>query len=555
MRIRALSICFTLLFCSPFAALAQNAVTASSRITAVTVFADRAQVTRQASVTLKAGSNLVTLENMPQLMLEESLRADGKGSGPARIAGVALRNVYLDRTRDPRVRELEDEITKVNRKIEAVEARRKGLAAERAFIDSIRVGWGERISKDLGAGKPSVAELADAARFVADNSGKIEEQMYEAEAAKKPLQEQLAALKKELEQNRADRMREVRAVQVSIDAEREMRFDLDLTYLVHQASWTPLYDVRLSPSAKDAALTYRAQVWQKTGEDWPGVKLTLSTASPASGGAAPELSPWHIAFYEPPRPMPIMARSKMEVGSAFAAPAPPPAAEPVFGGAPAQDRMEPAGFVPAEVGQGETSVQFQVAQPVDVPADGTRAVSVIATATVPVIAEYVTVPKLSPRVYLKSTVTNRTAFPLLAGEVNIFNDATFVGKSLLKTVASGEEFDLYFGSDDQVKVKREVARVKKKGGIIAGGSVTYHVSIELEDFKQRGVTVALKDQQPLPGNAEIKVGVEDAAPKPSETKEDGTLVWRVELAPGEKKKVTYDLVIEYPKGKELVGLE
>ncbi|MBJ6751109.1 mucoidy inhibitor MuiA family protein [Geomonas anaerohicana] len=553
MKMRMLSLSLLLFLSSSLALAAPTTTqTAPSRITAVTVYADTAQVTRQASVALKAGTNLVTLENLPQLMAEESLRAEGKGTGRARIAGITVKNVFLDRSKDPRVRELEDEIARLNRKVEAIEARRKALGAQRAFVDSIRVGWGERISKELGLGKPTAAELSEAVRFVGDNTGKIEEELYDAEAAQKPLQEQIAALRKELAQYRAEPQKEVRSVQVAIEAERDMKFDLELSYLVAQASWLPAYDVRLAPDGKEALLTYRAQVWQKSGESWQQVKLTLSTASPAAGGGAPELTPWHISFYEPPRPMPYLSR-KMAVGAA--APAPAPVQEPTFGGAPAEDRMEPAGFVPAEVAQGQTSVQFQVALPVDVATDGTRATSVIAAETVPVTLEYVTVPKLSPRVYLKSTVINRTPFPLLAGEASIFNDATFVGKSHLKTVASGEEFDLYFGSDDQVKVKREVARVKKKGGIISGSSVTYHVTIDVENFKQRPVTVFLKDQQPLPSNAEIKVAVEDAAPKPSETKEDGTLVWKVELAPSEKKKVSYDLVIEYPKGRELVGLE
>lgn len=551
MKARSIMLGLLSLLCPPLTLAAQTTeLPAASRITAVTVFSDRAQVTRQASVALKAGTNLVTLENMPQLMMEQSLRAEGKGAGRARIAGITVKNVFLDRTRDKRVRELEDEITRLTRQVEGIEARRKALAAQRAFIDSIRVGWGERISKEMGAGKPTAAELTDAVRFVGDNTGKVEEQLYAAEAEKKTLADRIAALRRELEQNRADRMKEVRSVQVAVEAERDMKFDLNLTYLVSQASWAPSYDVRLAPDGKEAGLTYRAGVWQKTGEDWPGVKLTLSTASPESGGGAPELTPWRISFYEPPRPLPYLARGKM------AAPASAPMPAQDFAGAPmAEERMEPAGFVPAEVAQGQTSVQFQVAQPVDVTTDGTRSVSVIATETVPVSAEYVTVPKLSQRVYLKSTVTNRTPFPLLAGEVSIFNDAVFVGKSDLKTIASGEEFDLYFGSDDQLKVKREMARVKKKGGIISGSSVTYQVGIQLENFKSRPVTVTVKDQQPLAGNAEIKVQLDDAAPKPSETKEDGTLVWKVELAPGEKKKVSYDLVIEYPKGRELVGLE
>ncbi|WP_026840384.1 mucoidy inhibitor MuiA family protein [Citrifermentans bremense] len=544
--------CLILVLCSPFATSAQTTnLEARSAIQSVTVFSDRAQVTRRATLSLKAGTNLVSFDNLPQVLDEDSLRAVGKGAAPARIAGITVKRVFLDRARDQRVRELEDEIAALTRQVESIEAKRKALASQRAFIDSIRVGWSERISKELSAGKPTAAELGEAVRFVGDSVGKVEQQLYEAEAAKKPLNEKIAALRKELEQNLANRHREVKSAQVAIEAQQDLKFDLDLSYLVSQATWEPLYDVRLGADGKEAELVYRAQVAQKTGENWPGVKLSLSTAAPEVGGGAPELSPWHISFYEPPRPMAYAGRAMKEM----AAPAPAPMAADAYPMEAREDRVEEAQPLTSDVAQGQTSVLFQVVQPVDVPSDGTRAGSIIASEKVPISAEYLTVPKLSPRVYLKSKVRNKTPYPLLAGEVNIFNDATFVGKSRLKTISSGEEFDLYFGSDDQVKVKREAARVAKKAGLISGNNVTYHVVIELENFKKRGVALTLLDQQPLPSNAEIKVKLEDADPRPSGIKEDGTLEWKLNLAPGERKKVSYDIVIEYPKGRELAGME
>ena len=546
-------ICFLLLLFTPSTLPAQAAtsLSAKSRIDAVTVFSDRAQITRSASLSLKSGANLVAFENLPRLVAEDSLRAVGKGTGRARIAGITVKSVFLERAQEKRVRELEEEIAALSRKVESLEARRKALISQRAFIDSIRVGWGERISKELSLGKPTTAELGEAVKFVGEGVGKVEEQLYDADAAKKPLTERMAALKKELEQNRGDRLKEVRSVLVAIEADRDMKFDLDLSYLVGQASWEPAYDVRLAAHGKEAELAYRAQVRQKTGEDWSAVKLSLSTATPEAGGGAPELVPWHISLYEPPRPLPYASRARKDA----------PAPAPMTGGAmeslgrmelPA-DQMEQAFPITSEVAQGQTSVLFHVAQPVDIPADGTRSGSIIAVEKVPVTAEYVTVPKLSQRVYLKSVVTNKTPYPLLAGEVNIFNDEVYAGKSHLKTVSSGEEFDLYFGADDQIKVKRDLVKVRKKAGLLGGNSVSYNVTVELENFKNRAVTVSLLDQLPLAGNAEIRVNLENASPRPGETREDGTMVWKIELAPGEKKKVSYDIVIDYPKGRELAG--
>lgn len=533
----------------PAALLAETSISANSRISAVTVFADRAQVTRNAAVFLKKGSNFVLFENLPQLMVDDSIRVEGKGAGRAGVAGITLKKVFLEKVQEKRVRELEEEIASLTRKIESIDAKRKALSAQRAFIDSIRVGWSERISKELAAGKPTTTELNEALKFVGENVGKVEEQQNDAEAAKKPLQDRIAALKQELEQSRTEQMKEVRAVQVAVDADRDMTFNLDLSYLVHQARWEPSYDVRLAPDGKEAELVYRAQVWQRTGEDWPGVKLSLSTAAPEVGGGAPELTPWHISLWEPPVITPYPVRT-YKAAPAPAAPAP-QAEGRVLGAAP--DQVEQAIPVIAGVTEGQTSVLFNVPTPADVPTDGTRSGSIVATRRVPVTLEYVTVPKLSQRVYLKSEVVNKTPYPLLAGEANIFNDAVFVGKAELKTVASGEDFTLFFGADDQVKVKREVAKVNKKGGLIGSNSISYHVTMELENFKKRSVAVSVLDQKPLPGNAEIKVEVEDASPKPAETKDDGTIIWKLDLAPGEKKKVSYDILVDYPKGRRLVG--
>jgi len=552
MKFRLTTVSLLLLLCSSASVFADTqAISAASRISAVTVYADRAQVTRSCQLSLKAGTNLVSFDALPLAMAEDSIRAEGTGAGRARIAGITVKTVFLERLQEKRIHELEQEIQALSRKVESIEARRKALAAQRAFIDSIRVGWGERISKELTLGKPSTAELGEAAKFVGDGVGKVEEALYDAEAAKKPLQDQLGALQKELEQARGNRNKEVRSVEVAIEADRAMAFSLTLSYLVADAHWEPTYDVRLAADGTSAELAFRAQIWQRSSEDWPGVKLSLSSARPEAGGAPPELSPWQVSLYEPPRPTPLGARAK-----SARAPSPAPImtleAQPFAESADGGERALP---LSAQVDEGQTSVLFNVVQPVDIPADGTRAGSVIAITKVPVTAEFLAVPKLSPRVYLKSEVRNSTDYPLLAGQVNVFNDAIFTGKSYLKTVAAGENFDLFFGADDQLKVKREVAKVRKKAGLLGSNTLSYRCTVELENLKKRAVTVTLLDQLPLAGNAEIKVSLDEARPKPDETRPDGRLLWKVQLAPGEKKKIGYDIVIEYPKGRDLAGVE
>ncbi|MBJ6723512.1 mucoidy inhibitor MuiA family protein [Geomesophilobacter sediminis] len=545
-----------LLFALPCAAGADVRLTADSRITAVTVFADRAQVTRKASLQLSPGINLITFEALPQFLAEDSLRAEGKGTGKAIISGLTVKNVFVERIAEKNIRDLEDQIRALQEKIEKIEARRKGLVAQKAFIESIRVGWGERISHELAAGKPTAAELGEAAKFVGEGTGKVEEQIFQADAEKKPLTDRIAALKKQLEQARGERKKQVRTVEVAVETTKAMLFDIELSYVVSQARWEPAYDVRLAADGREAELTYRGMVWQQSGEDWKNVKLALSTASPEIGGAPPELSPWHVSFYVPPRPMMYEPRAAMKsampmelAGRAAAMPAPAPEAEA------APEPQEPALPQSALVSEGQSSVLFNIVAPADIPADGTKQATVIAVAHLPVTADFITVPKLSQHVYLKSEVTNDTLFPLLAGAANIFNDTTFTGKETLRTIAAGEKFDLFFGADHQIKVKRESTKVRKEGGLLSSNRVSYRSVVELENLKKRGVTVKVLDQLPIPGNEEIKVSLAEAEPRPSVAKNDGTQIWTVNLAPGEKKRITYEITIEYPKGKEVTGIE
>src|SRR5262245_60117414 len=50
-----------------------------------------------------------------------------------------------------------------------------------------------------------------------------------------------------------------------------------LGYLVGSASWRPQYRLRGAADNAPVRLEYLASVVQQTGEDWPGVRVTLST--------------------------------------------------------------------------------------------------------------------------------------------------------------------------------------------------------------------------------------------------------------------------------------
>src|SRR5262245_20325334 len=92
-----------------------------SRITAVTVYSDRAIVTRTYSSELTVGEHVLTFENLPAALLDQSLQASGRGVASATILDVSAKNVVSETSPNERIKALEEEI--------------KGLARQRRVLD------------------------------------------------------------------------------------------------------------------------------------------------------------------------------------------------------------------------------------------------------------------------------------------------------------------------------------------------------------------------------------------------------------------------------------
>lgn len=522
-------------------AVEPKAIRAASEITEVVVYPDRAMTTRNSSLTLEPGSYAVILHSLPASLLDDSVRVEGSGSAKVKIAGVQVNRVFLDQVPNERSRKLEEEIRSLRDKAGAIDARLAGIASQKAFLESIRVGYGERISKDLTAAKPAPAELEQMLKFLGGSLLALANEARGAEAEKAALVARIDALERELDQIQGEGRKESVSVEALLDVTKGGTAMLALSYVVPQASWEPAYDVRLAGEGKQVELTYRALIRQKTGEDWKDARIALSTARPAAGGNPPELHSWRLAFprYAPPPPAaaPMLYRQKSMAMAEM-------------------DSQDEEAFAPEpmRVEAKRTSVLFHLPRKTTVPADGFPHGAVITVDSLPVIPDYLAVPKLSPLVYLKATVTNAASYPLLAGKTGIFLDGNFTGSGFIKEVAPNDTFDLFFGADEGFRVKRDEVKRHKEAGFLGKNRMTYRYRIEIGNFKKEQQTVTVLDQLPVAADEEIKVKLLEAHPQPEVTPDTGRLKWTVPLKPQEKKEITFEFEVEYPKDRDVSGL-
>ena len=284
---------------------------AKSEMTAVTVYTDRAVVTRSAGLELAAGVGgapgviEVLFEKLPAILLDQSLQVSGRGTAQVTILDVTARAVYVDFTPNERVKVIEDELRGLAKQRRVLDDRGAVLKSQESSLSKLETAATTAPNKD-SAPRLTIEESAKFLTFLEEQRGKFLTERQSLDTQLEELAAKTEAAQRKLNELRGAGGRSFKTVTVRIDATTAGKLDLTLAYTVPGASWTPSYDARVNSNEKTIALAYHGLVRQNTGEDWKDVALTLSTARPGLGGAVPKLDPWGVDVFVP-RPMPAAA--------------------------------------------------------------------------------------------------------------------------------------------------------------------------------------------------------------------------------------------------------
>ncbi|CAE6461219.1 unnamed protein product, partial [Rhizoctonia solani] len=411
-----------------------NAAEQDDSIEAVTVFqSNRAEIKRRVNLDLKKGQNHVHIERLPSCLNGDSIRVDGTGT--AVIFDVVYHAPsYSSSSSD------DESVTTARRTLETLQKERDVAREQSQFLAS----YGKTLdSKNVN--------IEDVQRFL-DIFGP--RQIGVAKRIQE-LDVQIGKASKELDEARSkayqDKQGEKRGTRVTVTvlAETDGKAELMLTYVVSNASWTPLYDIRAaiakSPEATSKMmLHYRASITQTTGENWPEVALTLSTASPQLGSTVPKLSSWKIGI--PALALPAgqgatrtkqtarevaMLDLEVEVDDdreesdddmGFG----------LFDGYETYATPQMASRKAHVATAGVLSATFSIPGRSDIPSEEGSHKVVVAVLDLEAELEWICVPREKESVFLTCNVINSSEFTLLPGEASVFMDDNFVSKSRIE---------------------------------------------------------------------------------------------------------------------------
>lgn len=523
-----------------------------TQLVAVTVYPDRARLSRQGSLSLEAGSHSLEIPDLPLQLNPDSVRARARGTARSRLLGVQVERRFFTETPAEAVRQLEAEVETLQDESSRLDARVEAAKHYRTVLDLLS-GHTETYATALAAGEIGVAEQLAQFEGLRAHSEKLSAELLDLAGRKRELERRLQKAQNELKRQQNARPRERYTAIVEVELLEAGSLEVEISYVISGASWKPLYDLRLleEGAAPTLAVGYLAQVSQQSGEAWENVSLALSTARPALAGRLPELDPWYVRPL-PPMPMVAAARAPQAKMRSMALPQAQSFAAETLAAAP---MMHEAEEVTAHVEASGAAVTYGVPGVVSIPADGAPHKVTVAHFSLAPRLDYVAAPKLVQAAYRRAKVANDSPYLLLAGAVNLFAGEEFIGATQIELTPPQGEIELYLGVDDRIRVERELKR-RDVGKIILGGKrrLQYGYEITLENLLATPARITLHDQLPVAQHEDIKVRLESADPKPSEQTELNLLNWELTLAPKEKRTLRFDFSLEFPQHMEVIGL-
>lgn len=524
----------------------------ATQVTAATVFPDRARITRTGQTPLAVGLQRLEINTLPLALLPDSVRAAGRGTAKAKLLGVSTRLEHFVETPAEAARELEQQIQAAEDADNDLLAQIAVVEKEQRYLDGLGA-QSEMYARGLALRNRTPEEQGAIFDFVSRRSRALQAEQLAFNRQRRDLAKTLDRLRRELNVLQSARPRKRYIAVVELDVTAAGDFELDLTYVVTGARWQPLYDLRLTDN--ELELTYLGQVTQNTGEDWPAVKLTLSTARPSLTLVIPEMQPWYL------RPRPPLRQAFAKRGGAMqemAAPAPAQMAvlAASSGTFPEPQAVEDMLADEATVSESGASLTYALAGLADVPGNNEPRKVTVTTVRLKPELTYITAPKLESVCYRRAEIKNNSVYSLLPGPAQLFEGEEYLGATALEFVAPGQTFELVLGADERLRVERElVAREVDKAFIIGDRRrVRYAYRITLENLHEAPQQVKVLDQLPITQDEQIKVKLDSADPKPSEQSELNMLEWNLTLDRGAKRALRFDFTVEHPRAMDVMGL-
>ncbi|MFC1705879.1 mucoidy inhibitor MuiA family protein, partial [Planctomycetota bacterium] len=567
------------------AAAGAEPVTAKGKIKQVTLYRSEALVTKTIVVDTAVGQVELRIEGLPPQVVGDSLFAEAATG--IEVRAVRFRTRAVEAEPDEKIHALDQELEGIHDKLTANAEQVKLVIHRIAYLNSLELFVAPTASVELSKGVLDAATLEKITRFNFEQRAQAAEENLKLTREKRELEKRRAFLRAQRAELTRSSTRTVREALLFLEKREPGSQVVNLSYLVRNAGWSPSYNFRAGENGA-VRVEANAIIQQMTGEDWNGVELVLSTASPGLSAEGPGLAPFHLTLGSPNRQMAnregqvgvgdfisqmSTAQNKMQVARAQQRASQSlrdnrgfnwemnEAGNAIFGleltvAADALSTLE----LERPIAMEEPSIEYRLKNPVSLASRSDQQLIRFDVLDLSARVYHVAAPMLTSYIYREAELTNTGSEALLAGPVSVYLDGRFVGRGEIPTVARGQSFVMGFGADSQLRARRELVAKTER---VQGGNreVGFRYRIVLESYKDGKTPVRVVDRIPLPRNPDdVRVTLSELADPLSDDKvylrverPKGILRWEIEVpghAAGDTARIVeYDYTMEFDKNR------
>jgi uncharacterized protein (TIGR02231 family) len=524
----------------------------------VTLLEDRARVVRRGELALGAGLSRVRVEGVAPALSDKTLTGTIAAPGAMVADARVFRRLMVSfdepgRAAEEQAATLAAELERLDRLIDELDTERILVERHAAGFEQIATMTFAELSEDVGWGraigvewKQRLDQLRDAERGLRERQVELASELEERRREHQRVHERMV-------QGAHRQEREWAAVDLDITATEAGTYTIEIEYVVPGACWRPYHTARLmaadTSTGADAGesagagpgwrvlFVTDACMWQNTGEDWNDVQLILSTERASLGTSPPVLHSDIVRVKRKSEAVLVEAREQ-EIQTT---------------GLGTGDDVHVAQDLPG-IDDGGVVLNLRAARRSSVPADGRPYRVELARFTSDAEVELVAMPELASCVFFKSIQRNTGKGPILAGPVDLIRHSGLVGRTAVLFIAAGERFELGWGPEPDLRVRRDTEVTEEKSRLLSAWvERTHEIEVRLSNLSGREHRVTVTERIPVSEIDKVKIDIDSHETTDSERPDgNGFITWHVTLPAGGHQRIA--LAYTLKKHEDVVGI-
>ncbi len=218
-------------------------ISIDTQITAVTVYTDRALVTRQGTINLTGTERELMLVRLPTTLDPESVRVSGKGQVAVKLQGVTIDRQYTIEPIVDRIAQFTTEIEQLEADNRRLQFQIDSIVLQSNFISGLREKTETSFSRSLASHQIGLEDTLNLLNFIGTKHSEYALAIEDFRQQQRQIDKRLNSLHLQLREVQTPYSKESFEIKIAIESAGAGEFQLEVVYVVDRAIKLPFLKI------------------------------------------------------------------------------------------------------------------------------------------------------------------------------------------------------------------------------------------------------------------------------------------------------------------------